>query len=291
MALLHLFLFLTLVAAVCSQPASVVSFISFRPEPIKLYWFDATEDSEFPVDDVPPYHVSRHETHVGHVFVYYVGQERHTVTITEEKQVHLIPAPNDSIPVVCSTTEGDLRITVQPSWSPYGAARFLELVALEYFDGCALNRVVKQFLTQFGISADYSMRTDYRSNSIPDDVARHDILPFQPGYMAYAGSGLNSRSTEMFIVMPETREHQLEAFGRNSWETPFATLHPDDLAVVAKWFSYGDMPPWGTGPDPQLIYKQNGYEYLAKQFPEMSYIRQCKILPQGESDDDEATEL
>ena len=39
--------------------------------------------------------------------------------------------------VVCGTTKGDIRIVVQPFWSPRGAARFLELLDrnVRYFDG------------------------------------------------------------------------------------------------------------------------------------------------------------
>ena len=299
MTSLSLILFLALVATIFSTVAHAVNddengvryinFVSFRPEIIQLYWIDQTtsHEKEIRVDAVQPYRVSRHKTHAGHAFAYYIGQERHRVDINIEQQsseqMELIMHDNHkeevSIPVLCSTTEGDLRITVQPSWSPFGAARFLDLVHRNYFEGCALNRVVKKFLVQFGISADYKMRTDHRSDTIPDDAVRRDVLPFQPGYMAYAGSGPNSRTTEMFIVMPDTPAHQLNAFGQNPWETPFATVHPDDVnEVVASFFSYGDMPPWGKGPNPQLIYQQDGYDYLAKEFPDMSYIQQCNIV-------------
>ena len=98
--------------------------------------------------------------------------------VTERADVHSIQSPQ-TIPVECSTTQGDLHITVQPTWSPLGAARFLELVRKEYFDGCALNRVVKGFLTQFGISADYEQRTSYRQKNIPDDI----IIPNTPLFL------------------------------------------------------------------------------------------------------------
>jgi cyclophilin family peptidyl-prolyl cis-trans isomerase len=156
-----------------------------------------------------------------------------------------------------------------------------------YFDGCALNRVVKQFLTQFGISADYDMRTEWRSANIPDDAKQG--IAFRPGFMAYAGSGPNSRSTEMFIVMPDTPPHQLGAFGTdNPWETPFAYVDETSLnEVVAKWYAYGDMPPWGQGPDPQKIYKEDGYEYLAKQFPRMDYMTECRIVSVDNEEEEE----
>jgi hypothetical protein len=141
-------------------------------------------------------------------------------------------------------------------------------------------------LTQFGIGPDYTKRTEYRNNPIPDDAYPQGIA-FQPGYMAYAGSGPHSRSNEVFIVMPGTPQHQLDAFGTNPWETPFGYVEEDDIKVVGEWYSYGDMPPWGDGPDSSQIYETDGYDYLKREFPEMSYIHECHIVPASEQDDDD----
>jgi len=189
--------------------------------------------------------------------------------------------------LLCGTTKGDIHINVKPFWSPIGAARFLQLAHEEsrYFDGCPLNRVVPQFLTQFGIGADYDQRTYYRKDdlAIPDDPQLEPPIHFRPGTMSYAGSGKNSRSTEMFIVMPDTPIEQLIYFGQeNSWETPFAYVEPADLGIVGSWHAYGDIPPWGKGPDPQHIYPKDGYDYLQKNFPELDYIRGCAIVPEAD---------
>ncbi len=141
----------------------------------------------------------------------------------------------------------NLDILVKPYWAPRGANRFLELVRNGYYDGVALNRVVPQFLTQFGIARDYEMRTNLRENTILDDF---DIgEKFKPGYISFAGSGPDSRTTEIFVVMPGTSQHQLDFFGENPWETPFAMVEGDvEASAIARIFSgYGDMPPWGSG--------------------------------------------
>ena len=36
---------------------------------------------------------------------------------------------------------------------------------------------------------------------------------------------------------------------------------------------------YGKGPNPQLIYRKSGYEYLAREFPELDYITGCVIIP------------
>jgi peptidyl-prolyl cis-trans isomerase A (cyclophilin A) len=275
--------------AVSAQAVSIV-LVSFHDEPLEMHWFNPENNDEIHVDTVLPYHFSKSNSHIGHVFVYYLKnknnaqgtKDRHTIQVMEGQEVYPIVPPaaalDDTIPVTCATTKGDLHISVKPSWSPYGAAHFLELITMDYFQGCALNRVVKKFLTQFGISADYDLRTKHRSATIPDDPSKN--IPFQPGYMSYAGHSKNSRTTEMFVVMPGASPNQLANFGStNPWETPFGFVDPEDLnAVVDQWHAYGDMPPWGKGPDPQAIYEKSGYDkYLALDFPEMSYIHYCQI--------------
>lgn len=287
--------FLLVLAHAILQPHSAlaesakISFINFSEEPMKLFWVDVSTQTEIHVQDVQPYQLDREQdTHIGHTFCYYFKGHRHAVTVQEADQTHAMGS--ETIEVACSTTTGDLTAVIKPGWSPRGAARFLDLINIKYFDGCALNRVVKGFLTQFGISADYQMRTKYRMEDIKDDAPQG--IAFQQGYMSYAGSGPNSRSSEVFIVMPGTSERQLHNFGsENPWETPFGYVEQEDLRnVVDQWESYGDMPPWGTGPDPQHIYKKDGYEYLKREFPKMSYIHECRIVSTA-SEDEEAEEL
>jgi hypothetical protein len=112
--------------------------------------------------------------------------------------------------------------------------------------------------------------------------------------MSYAGSGSNSRTTEMFFVMPGCPPHQLAAFGKNPWETPFAKLADQaSLDVVGRFFSYGDMPPYGKGVEPQKVYSQ-GYAYLSQNFPNLDYFSKCEIVadpPEGGDADEFDEEL
>merc|ERR1712224_1179555 len=106
------------------------------------------------------------------------------------------------------------------------------------------------------------------------------------------GTGNNSRTTEMFVVMPggevcEDRNASCAAraksgecaslpgdmlhncrlsckrcLGSQPWETPFAVIADDaSLAAIGGLRSYGDRPPLGNGPDPARI-NAEGYEYL-----------------------------
>lgn len=274
-------------------------FINFSAERVSL--FEHNNIDFIPRTTILPYETKLIHTDYGNTFAYGENYQPSTVLSVLPKQSKTVAVNRDgekAVRVVCGTTKGDLHMTIEPSWSPLGAARFLQLVHTGYFNGCALNRVVPQFLTQLGIGANYEQRTHYRSaaNSIPDDDVDESRrkVPFQPGTMAYAGSGPNSRSTEFFIVMPDTPQRQLDHFGTQPWETPFGQVDAEDVErVVGQWYAYyGDMPPWGQGPDPQQIYPEHGYdEYLKQHFPQLDYIETCRIVSAADSDDAETEEL
>lgn len=235
-------------------------------------------------------------THDGHRHFLYVPS---VPANAMHQQAYLVVTPGNKgeVLVRCSTTTNSrtqvdqtIDISVRPHWSPRGASRFLEMVRDKYLDGTALNRVVPNFLTQFGISANYEMRNVAREANIYDDPSVG--IAFEEGTMSFAGSGPDSRTTEIFVVMPGTPQHQLDHFGTNSWETPFAKVLgniADESHPVGNWFSYGDLPPTGEGPDAGQIYAEDGYEYLEREFPNMDYINSCVVV--GEEDNEETQEL
>lgn len=272
-----LLLILASLMSICSAASKAqVSFVNFSSDVVILYWQDVKDETNLvEVGAITPYAHLTVSTFLDHSFAYEIDGVQASVSVSKDDSTFAI-GPSE-FQVECSTSAGDIHAHIIPKWSPFGASRFLELVDIGYFDGSALNRVVPNFLTQFGISANYAQRTKWRMANIPDDEPLG--IKFRPGYMSYAGSGKDSRSTEMFIVMPNTDEEQLSYFGQNSWETPFGYVDMEDVEeVVGKWFAYGDMPPWGEGPDSQLIYLENGYDYLKEKFPNLSYLQSCKIV-------------
>lgn len=249
-------------------------------------------------------------TFVGHEFSYDLDDHRHFVTVTLPQPnavgtlFVLLHGDNVNINVRCELErqldDGALRdvdspfleIAVKPYWAPRAASRFLELVRGKYYDGVALNRVVPQFLVQFGIAKDHEQRMRWDKLPILDDILEHR-KQFQPGFISFAGNGPDSRTTEIFIVMPGTDQEQLDYFGENSWETPFALLDVPARRSILTAINgeYGDMPPWGTGPDPDRIYDLDGYtSYLPENFPNLDYIKRCFIVDE-EIIEDESAEL
>mmetsp|Transcript_26363 Transcript_26363/g.56837 ORF Transcript_26363/g.56837 Transcript_26363/m.56837 type:complete len:333 (+) Transcript_26363:202-1200(+) len=286
----------------------VVTFVNEMPDtPIELFWENEdTKERKSEGIIQPRGGYIDVQTFVGHEFSYDLNGIRNYYTPPEPNalghQFAILAGETPSIHVRChlqrelDTTESEgglvgssaLEITVQPYWAPRGASRFLELVRAKYYDGVALHRVVPQFLTQFGIAKDVEQRVEWDERPIVDDFETTD---FQPGYVSFAGSGHDSRTTEIFIVMPGTDQEQLDYFGTNSWETPFAVV---DMAVEGSVLSkiydgYGDMPPWGNGPDSDRIYDEDGYTtYLPENFPKLDYIDRCYVVEEEGMDDTEA---
>ena len=204
------------------------------------------------------------------------------VVARSDRSTYFVFTPGgDPVRVVCHLERAAfLNINVHPEWSPRGAVRFLELVRRGHFTGNAITRVVPNFLAQFGISPDAATRKLINERPIPDDppANRTGAPRFAEGMLSFAGSGENSRSSEMFFVMPGCSPEQLNTFGQNSWETPFGRVADvDSLRVVGSFHSYGDMPPWGSGPDHQRIH-QEGYGFLKDAYPDLDYFEGCRVV-------------
>eukprot|EP00977_Amphora_coffeiformis_P013893 scaffold3782_cov170-Amphora_coffeaeformis.AAC.12 len=95
-------------------------------------------------------------------------------------------------------------------------------------------------------SQDEELRS-FMQDTINDDPQLDPPIPFKLGTMAFAGSGPDSRTTQMFIAYGE-----IPSLGSNPWETPFGVVE-DGIDNVIRFHSYGDMAPWGQGPNPHQI--------------------------------------
>lgn len=294
-----------LVSAEDPRPLKVMFVNEFPTQAIDLYWENQVHDIEHPdrrklearISPGGGWHES--ETYTGHEFSYEVDGQRHYVTPppgnANNEQFMILAGASEGFRVRCEITVqsqlsmDSLDIIVKPYWAPRGAARFLELVRSKYYDGVVFNRVVPNFLTQFGIAKDYATRTKERELTIWDDFPKG--IKFEPGMLSFAGSGHDSRTTEIFVVMPGVSEEQAAKFGANSWEVPFAVIDGDvNKSALPKIYSeYGDMPPFANGPDSSKIYEADGYKtYLPKKFPQLDYVDSCYIVDEvGISDGQE----
>ena len=177
--------------------------------------------------------------------------------------------------VLCGTTKGDLTIDVHREWSPLGADRFITLVKDGFFTNIAFFRCVDEFLTQFGISDVESMQ-HWHEDNIADDPNLN--LGIQKNYLSFAGGGPNTRSTQLFIAF----EH-LDFLGIEPWETPFGLVVEGQSTLDELYRGYGDISPYGKGPDQQEIYVQ-GNQYVRDNFPLIDFINSCQVISEVSPD-------
>merc|ERR1712083_167694 len=187
--------------------------------------------------------------------------------LTEEQLYGLVVTNNprnDEI-VRCSFDEHVLYIQVRRDWAPLGAARFVELVKDGQFDEMALFRGLDNFLVQFGLASTTTQRNKWRGQEMQDDP--HNDVPFKRGIMSYAGSGPGSRGCQMFITLTDRKTH----LGQEPWEVPFAEVVYGKENLDYIYTKYGDQV------NQQEIWRK-GYEYLKENFPELTYLKECRMV-------------
>ena len=168
-------------------------------------------------------------------------------------------------------------------WAPLGARRFLELVRSGFFSSSvALFRVVPNFLVQFGVAGDPGVTQRWRGlGAIADDP--HWLRKgekFERGWLSFAGSGANSRTTQMFITLKDS-----DFLGKAAWEVPFARV-VRGMDVVDSWHSgYGEMEAFGGHAPDQHKIAERGVAYLRESFPDIDYITSCAVseAPRGDT--------
>ena len=113
----------------------------------------------------------------------------------------------------------------------------MELFERHFYDGSHFYRAVPKFLVQFGIS--YSKDKELQSfarKQIQDDPKHDPPIEFHPGIISYAGSGPNSRTSQLFISYGSAA-----SLGTQLWETPIGKVI-DGMNSAEQFYSYGDMP-------------------------------------------------
>lgn len=177
------------------------------------------------------------------------------------------PVP-DIYKVTFDTSRGPFVIEVHKDWAPEGAERFYRLVEQKYYDGNRFFRVVPNFVVQWGIHGNPQMSAVWRNLVIKDDPVKESN---KRGYVTYATSGPNTRTTQVFVNLRENA--RLDKLGFS----PFGRVVSGLDEVVDKLYSaYRDGPPNGSGPDQNQI-ELRGNAYLEERFPRLDYIKSARI--------------
>ncbi len=168
------------------------------------------------------------------------------------------------------TTKGEFVIEVHRAWAPRGADRFYNLVKFGFFNGTRFFRVVPGFVVQFGLSGNPRLNQIWSHAAIKDDPVDQSNMP---GMVTYATGGPNTRTTQVFINL---RDNSMNLDSKGF--APFGRVVEGMSVVEALYGGYGDGPPFGDGPDQNLITKK-GEAYLSAKFPKLDEIKFASIVP------------
>lgn len=158
---------------------------------------------------------------------------------------------------------GSITMEVHPEWCPLGAIRFKELVETDFFNGVRFFRVVPNFVVQWGIHGTPAIAAEWKENTIKDDPVLPTVSNLK-GYVSFAKSGTDTRTSQMFINYSDNVN--LDGMGF----PPFAKVVEGMDVVNSLYKGYGESPNQGS-------IQSEGNKYLKTNFPKLSYIKSAKI--------------
>jgi peptidyl-prolyl cis-trans isomerase A (cyclophilin A) len=167
------------------------------------------------------------------------------------------------------TSKGAFVVQVNRDWAPNGVDRFYNLVKNGFFDNARFFRVVSGFMVQFGINGDPKLSPAWRNAKIPDDTVKQSN---KRGYITFATSGPNSRTTQVFVNFKDNAGLDGQGFA------PFGQIVTGMDVVDKLYAEYGEGAPGGRGPE-QMRVQSEGNAYLAKDFPKLDFIKRATIEP------------
>jgi peptidyl-prolyl cis-trans isomerase A (cyclophilin A) len=172
-----------------------------------------------------------------------------------------------SYKVKFDTSKGVVVVQVTRAWAPQGADRFYNLVKSGFFDNVRFFRVISGFMVQFGINGDPAVMASWRDAPIPDDKVTQSN---KRGFITFATSGPNSRTTQVFINFNDNAALDSSGFA------PFGRVVSGMEVVDVLNAEYGEGAPRGRGPDQGRLQRE-GNAYLAKEYPRMDFVKKATI--------------
>ena len=129
---------------------------------------------------------------------------------------------------------------------------------------------VPNFMAQMGIPGDPKIAAKWDKATIRDDP-RNAAVSNKKGFVTFATSGPNTRSSQFFINFKNN------AFLDGKGFPPIGRVVESDLAVIDTIYKgYGEGAPQGRGPSQDKILKE-GNEYLDRDFPKLTYVARATV--------------
>jgi peptidyl-prolyl cis-trans isomerase A (cyclophilin A) len=174
----------------------------------------------------------------------------------------------DTFQVKFETSKGNFVIEVTRKWAPLGADQFHKAIGEGFYNDCRFFRVIEGFMVQFGINGDPKVQKKWVDAKIKDDPV---VESNKRGYVSFATSGKDSRTTQMFINFGDNSRLDRSGFA------PFGNVVEGMKVVDSLYNGYGEGAPTGNGPSQGRL-QSDGNVYLKKDFPKLDYIKKATIV-------------
>jgi homoserine O-acetyltransferase len=172
------------------------------------------------------------------------------------------PAPA-RFEVEVETSEGVFVLAIERALAPRGVDRFYRLVRAGYFDDSRFFRVVPGFIAQFGIPGDPTITRVWKDRAMPDDSVRTSNVR---GTIAYAMTGPNTRTTQLFISLVDNTRLDAQGF------SPLGRVVSGMDVVDRIYGGYGESAGGGMRAGKQDRMLNEGNAHLDRDYPKLTRI-------------------
>ena len=172
--------------------------------------------------------------------------------------------------VKLETGKGAFVIEAHRAWAPNGVDRFRNLVRAGFFDDSRFFRVRAGFIAQFGIAGKPEIARLWREEKLPDDPVHESNTR---GTVAYAMTGPNERTTQLFINLADNAKLDAQGFA------PIGRVISGMDVVDQLYAGYGEDAGGGMRGGKQDKIFAEGNAGLDRDFPKLDKILRTEILP------------
>ena len=166
------------------------------------------------------------------------------------------------------TSEGDFVAEISREQAPIGVDRFYNLVRAGFYDDSRFFRVRDSYIAQFGIAGDPAVSAVWRDRTLSDDPVRASNIR---GSFAYAMTGPNSRTTQIYINLVDNTHLDAQGFA------PLGRV-TEGMEVVDRLYSgYGEDAGGGMRRGNQGTMFEEGNEHLDQSYPLLTKLIRSKI--------------
>ena len=170
--------------------------------------------------------------------------------------------------VMFKTSKGDFHVEVERNNSPLAVDRFYYLVKNNYYNFNRFFRVLPNFVVQWGMRGIPTIDEIWGNKGIQDEPVK---LSNTKGTIAFARSGPNTRSNQLFINLADNKRLDVSDFNNVKGFPAFGKVIKGMDVVESINSEYRQEP------DQDSI-KTLGNGYLKKNYPNLDYIISTKII-------------